>query len=161
MTAAATSILTEVTPDVSTAKDIGITSDVQLLLPDPKKRVKQTKQIFVDKGWSSHFVSSDTTLTLHQAFEKTKAIKNAFQLNPPILAIDVPQAHLEAMLRTSTWISDEEAWKALNVTHPNPPGYPGYNYSIREAVQKRKSEGYPFILLYSIREDRVQLLSLN
>lgn len=65
------------------------------------------------------------------------------------------------MLRTSTWISDEEAWKALNVIHPNPPGYSGYNYSIREAVQKRKSEGYPFILLYSIREDRVQLLSLG
>ena len=50
MTAGAPSILTEVTPDVSTTKDIGIMSDVQLLLPDPKKRVKQTKQIFVDKG---------------------------------------------------------------------------------------------------------------
>lgn len=47
-TAGAPTILSEIAPDV--AQDSGVLSEVQLLLPDAKKRVKQVKQIFVDKG---------------------------------------------------------------------------------------------------------------
>lgn len=84
MTAGAPSILTEVTPDISTAKDIGIMSDVQLLLPDPKKRVKQTKQIFVDKGWSSRFEPGD------------------IKIDPPSISIRKNQGHQECFSVEST-----------------------------------------------------------
>jgi translation initiation factor 2-alpha kinase 4 len=95
------------------------------------------------------------------AFEKAETIKNALQTNMPILAVDISQAHFEAMLRSPAWITDEEAWKTMTTTYQNPPGYPGYNYSIREAVQKRKSEGHAYILLFAVREDRAQLLALG
>jgi translation initiation factor 2-alpha kinase 4 len=95
------------------------------------------------------------------AFEKAKSVKNAFQTNMPVLAVDVSLTHFEAMIRHPSWITDEEAWKVLNASFPNPPGYPGYHYSIREAVQRRKSEGHAYLLLFAVREDRVQLLSLG
>lgn len=109
----------------------------------------------------SKSLSCSSDLTLFPAFEKAKAIKNAFQTNMPILAVDVSQAHFEAMLRSPAWITDEEAWKAMTMTFPNPPGYPGYTSSIREAVQKRKLEGHAYILLFAVREDRSQLLALG
>ena len=65
------------------------------------------------------------------------------------------------MLRNPSWIMDEEVWKAMNASFPNPAGYPGYHSSIREAVQRRKSEGHSYLLLFAVREDRVQLLSLG
>jgi translation initiation factor 2-alpha kinase 4 len=50
-TAGTPAILAEMAPDmVSATKDSGVLSEIQLLLPDPKKRGKQTKQIFMDKG---------------------------------------------------------------------------------------------------------------
>jgi len=79
----------------------------------------------------------------------------------PVLAIDISPTHFESMLRNPAWITDEEVWKVMNTSFPNPPGYPGYHSSIRETVQRRKSEGHSYILLFSIREDRVQLLSLG
>jgi translation initiation factor 2-alpha kinase 4 len=54
-TAGAPSILAEVAPDViPSVKDTTALSDVQLLLPDSKKRGKQVKQIFAEKGvWAA------------------------------------------------------------------------------------------------------------
>jgi len=95
------------------------------------------------------------------AFEKAKAVRSSFQNNMPVLAVDVSQAHFEAMIRNPTWITDEEAWKTMTTAYPNPPQYPGYNSSIREAVQKRKADGHVYILLFGVREDRAQLLFLG
>jgi len=53
-TAGAPTILGEVAPDILPAvKDTSTQSDVQILLPDPKKRGKQAKHIFADKGMST------------------------------------------------------------------------------------------------------------
>ncbi|KAF9527861.1 other/PEK/GCN2 protein kinase [Crepidotus variabilis] len=136
--------LSEVSVDTGAlAKEPSGMTDVQLVLPDTKKRGKQVKQIFTEK-----------------AYEKASAIKGALQANMPVLAVDVTQAHFEAMLRTPAWISDEESWKAMAASYPNPPGYSGYHQSIREAVQKRKSEGNVYVLLFAVREDKGQLLAL-
>jgi len=163
-TAGAPTILAEVAPDVLPAvKDISTQSDVQILLPDPKKRSKQAKHIFADKGVSTPFIGvfKCSNLMPESAFERAMSVKSAFQANIPVLAIDVSPTHFESMLRNPAWITDEEAWKVMNVSFPNPPGYPGYHYSVRETVQRRKSEGHSYLLLFSIREDRVQLLSLG
>ena len=93
---------------------------MQLVLPDSKKRGKQIKHIFSDKGThvrtcpSAHLSLGRITL----AFEKAKAIKSSLMTNMPVLAVDVSQAHFEAMLRSPTWIVEEEAWKAMVVAFP-------------------------------------------
>lgn len=154
--------LSETSPDINaTPKDSGFSSEVQLVLPDTKKRGKQIKQIFTEKGRSSTPRALMDLKIVFLAYEKATAIKSALQSNMPVLAVDVTQAHFETMLRSPMWIFEEEAWKLLLTSFPNPPGYPGYHQSIREAVQKRKAEGHAYLLLFAIREDRGQLLALG
>jgi translation initiation factor 2-alpha kinase 4 len=77
----------------------------------------------------------------------------------PILAVDVLPGVFDAMARNSVWITDEEAWRAiLNVF---PAQHAAYAQQIREAAAKRKTEGHLFILLFAVREERVQLITLS
>ncbi|KAH9487410.1 eIF-2-alpha kinase GCN2 [Psilocybe cubensis] len=133
--------LPESAPNLPVIKDTAVVPDVQLVLPDPKKQRKQMKQLFLEK-----------------AFEKALAIKNSFQNGMPVLVVDVSPAHFDAMIRSSAWVTDEEAWKVIWAMFP--PQHSGYAQTVREAAIKRKSEGHSYILLYGIREDRTQLLSL-
>ncbi|KAG6856809.1 hypothetical protein H0H87_000506 [Tephrocybe sp. NHM501043] len=126
------------------AKDLSITSNVHLLLPpaDIKKQRKHVKQLFHDR-----------------AFETEAELRSAFQGGLPTLAVDVSPTVFEAMTRNSAWIADEEPWKAILSSFPTP--HIAYAHQVREAVLKRKAEGHRFLLLFAVREERVQLLNLS
>jgi translation initiation factor 2-alpha kinase 4 len=77
----------------------------------------------------------------------------------PILAVDVLPAVFDAMIRSAAWLTDEEIWKAMAATFPVQQW--AYAQQVREAVMKRKTEGHRYILLFAVREERVQLLKLT
>ncbi|PFH46932.1 hypothetical protein AMATHDRAFT_7250 [Amanita thiersii Skay4041] len=119
-------------------------SDVQLLLPlDTKKQRKHVKQLFLDR-----------------AFETGVQLKTSIQNGLPILAVDVNPTVFDAMTRSqSGWITDEEAWKT--VVNSFPSTLTAYAQQIREAAAKRRAEGHRWMILFAVREERVQLLNLQ
>ncbi|KAG6906507.1 hypothetical protein DXG01_013561 [Tephrocybe rancida] len=125
-------------------KDPAVTSNVQLLLPptDLKKQRKHVKQLFEDR-----------------AFETGAELKSAFQAGLPTLAVDVSTTLFEAMTRNSAWIAEEEPWKAILSAFPTP--HTAYAHQVREAIVRRKAEGHRFLLLFAVRDERVQLLNLS
>jgi len=131
----------ETTPNLPVMKETAVIPEVQLVLPDQKKQRKPVRQIFLDK-----------------AFEKAVAIKTSFQNGMPVLAVDVTPTQFETMTRTSSWITEEEAWKSLAAMFQQPQM--NYALTVREAAIKRKAEGHSYILLFAVREDRAQLLSI-
>lgn len=74
----------------------------------------------------------------------------------PMLVVDIPPASLALLAKSSTWITDDDAWKSISGTFINHI----YAQQVRDAVAKRKADGYPFILLYATREERATLLQL-
>jgi len=125
------------------SKEVVAASAVQLLLPvDAKKQRKQVKQLFMDR-----------------AFETGLEIESDVQAGMPILAVDVLPAVFDAMIRSAAWLTDEEIWKAMAATFPVQQW--AYAQQVREAVMKRKTEGHRYILLFAVREERVQLLKLT
>ncbi|KAG0696775.1 hypothetical protein DFH29DRAFT_949716 [Suillus ampliporus] len=118
-------------------------SEVQLLLPvDTKKQRKHVKQILLDR-----------------AYEKAEHLKMAMQNGLPTLAVDVPNAVFDTLSKNASWITDEEAWKGIAASMPTV--HMAYAQQIREAAAKRKAEGFPYLLLYATREERMQILTLN
>lgn len=63
------------------------------------------------------------------------------------------------MTRSSAWITDEDAWKLIVSSFP--AQHTAYAQQVREAAVKRKAEGHPYILLFAVREERVQLVTLT
>ena len=133
--------LLETGPNFPVMKDTAVIPEVHLVLPDQKKQRKPVRQIFLDK-----------------AFEKAIAIKTSFQNGMPVLVVDVTPVQFEAMTRTSTWITEEEAWKSLSALFQQ--SQMNYALTVRDAAVKRKAEGHAYILLYAVREVRAQLLSI-
>ncbi|KAJ7668466.1 kinase-like domain-containing protein [Mycena polygramma] len=134
--------------DISTShsvpsKEVMAASAVQLLLPvDAKKQRKQVKHLFMDR-----------------AFETGLEIESGIQAGMPILAVDVIPAVFDAMIKGTTWLTDEEVWKALAAAFPVQQW--AYAQQIRDAVVKLKTENHRYILLFAVREERVQLLKLT
>ncbi|KAJ3517042.1 hypothetical protein NLJ89_g752 [Agrocybe chaxingu] len=141
-TSGAPLLLAEVAPDMPTTKDTAVDPQVKLVLPDLKKQRKTNKQILSDK-----------------AFEKAKAMKNSFQSGISVLAVDVTPAHFDALIKNSNWITDEEAWKVMSAMFP--PQHSEYAPQVREAALKRKLEGDAYVLMFNVREERAQILSLS
>ncbi|KAK7057453.1 kinase-like domain-containing protein [Favolaschia claudopus] len=116
---------------------------VQLLLPvDAKKQRKQVKQLFMDRG----------------SFETGLEIESGIHSGMPILAVDVVPAAFDIMIKSATWLCDEDAWKTLTAVFPAQQW--AYAQQVREAIVKRKTEGHRYILLFAVREERAQLLKL-
>ncbi|KAF7974176.1 hypothetical protein HWV62_13309 [Athelia sp. TMB] len=125
------------------AKDISSPSDVQLLLPgDTKKQRKQVKQIFMDR-----------------AYEKGMQIKSAVQTGIPTLAVDVPTSLFDAMAKSIAWVTDDEQWRTIIGSFA--PSHSAYAWQVREAIAKRKTDGHAFLLLFSVREERIHLMPLT
>ncbi|KAG1908872.1 kinase-like domain-containing protein [Suillus fuscotomentosus] len=117
--------------------------EVQLILPvDTKKQKKHVKQILLDR-----------------AYERAEHLKTAVQNGLPMLAVDVPNAVFDTLVKNASWITDEETWKGITASMPTI--YMTYAQQIREAAAKRKAEGFPYLLLYATREERMQILTLN
>ncbi|KAG1764160.1 kinase-like domain-containing protein [Suillus placidus] len=117
--------------------------EVQLILPvDAKKQKKHVKQILLDR-----------------AYERAGHLKTAVQNGLPMLAVDVPNAVFDTLMKNASWITDEETWKGITASMPTV--HMAYAQQIREAAAKRKAEGVPYLLLYATREERMQILTLN
>ncbi len=86
-------------------------------------------------------------------------MKRAMSQGMPFIAVDVPPNVFEMMTRSSIWITDDEAWKGIVSAFPSGSG--PYAQQIREAVAKWKAEKKNWVILNAVREDRVQILSLN
>ena len=93
------------------------------------------------------------------AYERGAHLKAAITNGVPMLAIDVPSAVFDTLVRSSNWIHDEDVWKTIVASMP--ALQTAYALQLREAVAKRKAEGHPFILLYATREERIEVLSLS
>ncbi len=86
-------------------------------------------------------------------------VRSSIQNGMPTIAVDVSPDVFDAMIKNSSWVTDEEAWKPLAAAMP--PQTSAYAHQIREAVAKRKTEGHHYVLLFAVREERVQLLQLS
>jgi translation initiation factor 2-alpha kinase 4 len=75
----------------------------------------------------------------------------------PTIAIDVPNSVFESLTKSSSWLTEEEAWKTIS----NMFGNPTYAQLVREAVLKKRSEGHKFALLFAVREEHLQILQLQ
>jgi translation initiation factor 2-alpha kinase 4 len=93
------------------------------------------------------------------AFETGVQFKSAVQTGLPTLAVDVLPAVFDAMTKSSAWITDEDAWKTIVSSFP--AQHTAYAQQVREAAIKRKAEGHSYILLFAVREERVQLVTLT
>lgn len=71
----------------------------------------------------------------------------------PTVVVDVISEVFDRMVRGSSWVYDDDAWKSVCNGTPAPT-------ALREVVMKRKTEGWKFVLMYLKREDRIQLLQL-
>lgn len=141
-------------------KDASVSSDVQMLLPtDVKRHRKHSKQIFLDRGKSADLFDEFPLIVLTAAFATGAEIKSSFQTGLPTLAVDISDLSFESMTKNSNWITDEGSWKTLLSTFE--VHHTAYAHQIREAAAKRKVEGHRYILLYAVREERVQLITLS
>jgi len=98
-------------------------------------------------------------LTHILAYEKAGHIKVAMQNGVPMLAVDVPNVVFDTLVKNASWIIDEEAWKSITASMSTV--HMPYAQQVRDAAAKRKAEGFPYLLLYATREERMQILTLN
>ncbi|KAG2024094.1 STE/STE20/YSK protein kinase [Coprinopsis cinerea AmutBmut pab1-1] len=132
----------ESTPTASSSKDAMATPDVQLVLPaDVKKQRRSVKHMLNDR-----------------AFETSKKVK-ASVATMPTVAVDVPTSVFDTMCRSSSWLSDDDTWRSLVAAFP--PGHSAYASQIRESVLKHKADGHSYVLLFAVKEERIQLLALT
>ncbi|EIN05395.1 Serine/threonine-protein kinase [Punctularia strigosozonata HHB-11173 SS5] len=117
--------------------------DVQLLLPmEVKKQRKTTKHMFTER-----------------AFDVATEVKTSIQNGITTLAVDVPSSVFDIMTRNAAWLTDEDVWRSLLAAFPIPQ--PGYAQQVRQAALNRKADGQRYLLLVSVRDERVGLLTLG
>jgi eukaryotic translation initiation factor 2-alpha kinase 4 len=136
--------------------------DVQLLLPgDTRKQRKQTKQIFLEKGENrvvDGAFSDARSLSPGIASEMGLRVSSAVRSGIPVIAIDSPANVFDLLCQSSSWVTDDETWKTVASSFPL--SGTGYAPQIREAISRRKAEGHRFVLLFSVRDERVHLFAL-
>lgn len=93
------------------------------------------------------------------AYEKGMQIKSAVQGGIPTLAVDVPTSLFDAMAKGVSWVTDDEQWRTVIGSFA--PSHSAYAWQVREAIAKRKADGQAFLLLFSVREERIHLMSLS
>jgi eukaryotic translation initiation factor 2-alpha kinase 4 len=132
--------------------------DLQLLLPvDVKKQRKQVKHIFLDRGAHAQLLEYDGSLEFRSsAFEASTQLTSAAQSGIPTIAIDVP-SHVVDSLTQRSWLSDDDAWRNILSAISNQP----YANLVKETILRKKAEGHRFVLLFAVREERLQVLTLG
>ncbi|VDB92332.1 unnamed protein product [Peniophora sp. CBMAI 1063] len=123
--------------------------DVALVLPADTK-----KGFFAGKGGAK----KSSTLFSERAYSLAGEVRAAASQGMPLIAVDVSASTFDLLCRSTSWLGDEDAWKAVIASFPIPN--PVYALQIREAVNKRRAEGIRYILLFAVREERVHLLKL-
>ena len=129
--------------------------------------IANNEQIFKDRGGgdvtrhNDHAKADDVFppfVFLFVAYENVQRLKSAMQSGSiPTIAIDAPPAVFEAMSKNDRWVEDDEAWRAIAQGFPT--GYSGYSNQVRETVLRKKEDGVQFVLLFSVKEERMALLN--
>lgn len=87
-------------------------------------------------------------------------LKSAMQSGSvPTIAIDVPPAVFDSISRSDAWLTDDEAWRTILPAFPTQ--HMGYANQIRETILRKSDEGAEMIVLFSVKEERVGLLTLK
>jgi len=128
---------------ISMPRDFSNAENVQLALPLDRKHPKHTKKIMLDK-----------------AVKVVETVEQQFHSGTPLLAVHVAPPSFDALVLHPDWWreGESEALKLVLDAFPAPSTYP---QQIREAIQKKKAEGAKYLLLLSLRDDRLNLLSLS
>ncbi|WWC65005.1 uncharacterized protein I303_107619 [Kwoniella dejecticola CBS 10117] len=139
--------------------------DIKLLLPPEPMSSKGTKGRPVRKfrhGTKSVYYekASDFALQTHSTL--------------PILGVDLPLSMLCQMTFDTTWVNDDEAWRALLTKEGISTGDRRYAETVRDAVKDRKSNGLSngsaggqaggnggWCWLFSVREAKGFLLQIG
>lgn len=80
------------------------------------------------------------------------------QSSVPVVAVDVSDSVFDQMTKSTAWLTDENAWKALVAYFPTSQS--SYAHQIREAVLRRKADGCKFLILFAVKEERPFLIIL-
>lgn len=76
-----------------------------------------------------------------------------------MIAVHISSASFDAIMLHPEWLRDSDVDAAKQVLDAFSPST-GYAIQIREAIVKRKQEGSKMVLLLSLKDDRVQLITL-
>lgn len=68
----------------------------------------------------------------------------------------MPQNVFEELRKSSNWLNDEDAWKAVVASFPTQELV--YANQIRTAILDLKKDGCKFVILYAVREEQGYLL---
>jgi translation initiation factor 2-alpha kinase 4 len=74
-----------------------------------------------------------------------------------MVAIDAPVEVFDAMARNDKWVENDEAWRTIAQGFPTQ--YSGYANQVREVVLRKKEDGVQFLLLFSVKEERMALIN--
>jgi hypothetical protein len=92
------------------------------------------------------------------AFEMGLRVCSAVRSGIPVIAIDTPANVFDLLCQSSSWVTDDETWKTVASSFTL--SSTGYAPQIREAISRRQAEGHRFVLLFSVRDERVHLFAL-
>ena len=92
------------------------------------------------------------------AFETGLRVCSAVRSGIPVIAIDTPANVFDLLCQSSSWVTDDETWKTVASSFT--VSSTGYGPQIREAISRRQTEGHRFVLLFSVRDERVHLFAL-
>ena len=92
------------------------------------------------------------------AFDMGLRVCSAVQSGIPVIAIDTPAHVFDLLCQSPSWITDDETWKIVASSFTL--SSTGYAPQIREAISRRQAEGHRFVLLFSVRDERVHLFAL-
>ncbi|CAE6518571.1 unnamed protein product [Rhizoctonia solani] len=118
---------------------------IHVLVPGEghRKQRKQSKNIFLEK-----------------AQELQNAVRQATSTGIQILAVDVPAPAFNAMTAGTSWLSDDDVWKATVLT-AFPKEQTAHAIQVREEFITKRSQGHKLLLLLSVRDDRAFLFTLR
>jgi hypothetical protein len=112
----------------------------------------------VRAGLSTGLSSRSLTFFTDTAFEMGLRVCSAIRSGIPVIAIDTPANVFDLLCQTSGWVTDDETWKTVASSFTL--SSTGYAPQIREAISRRQAEGHRFVLLFSVRDERVHLFAL-
>ena len=92
------------------------------------------------------------------ALEAGLRVCSAVRSGIPVIAIDTPANVFDLLCQSSSWVTNDETWKFVASSFPL--SSTGYAPQVREAISRRQAEGYRFVILFSIRDERVHMFAL-
>jgi len=130
-------------PGSISTREPGTSDNVHLSLPLDRKHPKHNKKIMLDK-----------------AIKVAEAIEQQFHSGAPLIAIHVPSSSFDSMLLHPDWWREGES-EALKAVLDSLPSSASYVQQIRESIQKKRGEGSNYLILLSLRDDRLQLINFS